>query len=216
MKHNALIVWGGWQGHGPEACAGVVREILTTAGVTTDVRASLDVFADAQAMSRFDLIVPVWTMGTLSPEQAKGLMEAVKNGAKLAGFHGGMGDAFRANTEYQFMVGGQFVAHPGGIREYEVKIVRPDHPLMKGLDDFKVVSEQYYMHVDPTNEVLATTRFDGTGAEWIAGAVIPVVWTRRYGAGQVFYMSLGHVAEDFKVPEVHEILRRGLTMDYTG
>ena len=102
------------------------------------------------------------------------------------------------------------VAHPGNIIDYEVNIINHDDPITAGLKDFKMHSEQYYMHVDPSNEVLATTTFSGEHAPWIAGTVMPVVWKRMYGAGKVFYSSLGHVARDFDVPEAKEIVRRGM------
>ena len=59
---------------------------------------------------------------------------------------------------------------------------------MQGITDFDYPSEQYYMHVDPANEVLATTTFSGEHAPWIEGVVMPVVWKRRYGEGRVFYL----------------------------
>jgi hypothetical protein len=149
-------------------------------------------------------------MGTITPEQEAGLLDAVRSGVGIAGWHGGMGDSFRNNTEYQFMVGGQWVAHPGNIIDYEVNIIKPEDPIVAGLSDFKMHSEQYYMHVDPSNEVLATTTFSGEYCEWIAGTVMPVVWKRRYGKGRVFYSSLGHVAKDFEVPEALEIMKRGM------
>jgi hypothetical protein len=121
-----------------------------------------------------------------------------------------MGDSFRNNTEYQFMVGGQWVAHPGGVIDYRVNIINHTDPITKGLPDFDMHSEQYYMHTDPSNEVLATTTFTGAHCAWIGGAVMPVVWKRRWGAGRVFYTSLGHVAADFRVPEAAEIVRRGM------
>ncbi|MGI4766850.1 MAG: ThuA domain-containing protein, partial [Janthinobacterium lividum] len=115
------------------------------------------------------------------------------------------------SVDYQFMVGGQWVAHPGNIIDYEVEVTRPDDPIMAGLPArFPYRSEQYYMHVDPSNEVLATTRFTGDYAEWIDGVVMPVAWKRRHGAGRVFYSSLGHVASEFAVPEMRSILRRGM------
>jgi type 1 glutamine amidotransferase len=108
------------------------------------------------------------------------------------------------------MVGGQWVAHPGGVIDYSVTITNHTDPITAGLKDFKMHSEQYYMHTDPTNEVLATTTFRGDAVPWIAGAVVPVAWKRTWGAGKVFYASLGHVAKDFEVPEAREIVRRGL------
>jgi hypothetical protein len=161
-------------------------------------------------MMSLDLIVPVWTMGTITNEQEKGLLDAVMSGIGIAGWHGGMGDSFRNNVNYQFMVGGQWVAHPGGVIDYEVNITKHDDPIVAGLDDFAMHSEQYYVHVDPANEVLATTTFNGDHAYWIDGSVVPVVWKRRYGKARVFYSSLGHVAKDFDVPEALEIVKRGM------
>ncbi|NJO37463.1 MAG: hypothetical protein HC871_07400, partial [Rhizobiales bacterium] len=135
---------------------------------------------------------------------------AVRGGVGLAGYHGGMGDAFRNEPGYQFMCGGQWVAHPGNIIDYRVDITRPDDPIMAGLTDFAYRSEQYYMHVDPANEVLATTTFTGEHAPWIDGVVMPVVWKRRHGDGRVFYSSLGHVASEFEIPEMATIVRRGM------
>lgn len=157
-----------------------------------------------------DLVIQVFTMSSIKKEQEKGLLSAVKNGLAIAGWHGGLGDAFRQNTQYQFMVGGQWVAHPGGIIDYEVNITKPNDPIMEGLSDFKMNSEQYYMHIDPANEVLATTTFNGEHAYWIDGTVMPVVWKKRFGKGKVFYSSLGHVAKDFEVEEALLIMQRGI------
>jgi len=157
-----------------------------------------------------DLIVQVWTMGTITREQEKALLNAVSNGVGLAGWHGGLADSFRQNTEYQFMIGGQWVAHPGGVIDYEVNIIDHKDPVTKGISDFKMHSEQYYMHVDPNVKVLATTTYNADHADWIDGTVIPVVWKKMYGKGRVFYNSLGHVAVDFNVPEAFEIMKRGI------
>ncbi len=207
---KALIVAGGWAGHEPVQCAGIFAHLLEVADFEVEISETLDSFLNAEKMAILDLIVPVWTMGEISPDQLKGLILAVENGAGLGGWHGGMADAFRAATDYQFMVGGQWVAHPGNIIDYTVKITRSEDPIMDGLRDFRMQSEQYYMHVDPSNEVLATTTFDGTIHPHIAGTVMPVVWKRRWGKGKIFYSSLGHVAADFDVPEAREITRRGL------
>ena len=150
-------------------------------------------------------------MGTIGNEAEQGLLDAVRSGVGIGGWHGGMGDAFRQNTEYQFMVGGQWVAHPGNIIDYRVEITEKSDPIVSGIEDFPMHSEQYYMHTDPGNHVLAVTRFGGEHAPWIAGTVMPVVWTRHYGLGRVFYSSLGHTLEDFKrTPQILEITVRGL------
>ncbi len=123
---------------------------------------------------------------------------------------GGAGDAFRQSALYQFMVGGQWVAHPDNIKDYTVQIIDHDDPITAGLNDFAMHSEQYYMQVDPSNTVLATTTIECEEAPWVNGCVMPVVWKRYCGEGRVFYSSLGHVASDFDVPEAREIQRRGL------
>lgn len=207
---SALIVWGGWEGHEPRQTAELFARELAEEGFHVDLEQTLDCFLDADRLAATDLIVPVFTQSTITREQAQGLLDAVKSGTGIGGWHGGMADAFRDNTEYQFMVGGQWVAHPGNIIDYTVNITAHDDPIMAGLDDFPMHSEQYYLHVDPSNEVLATTIFSGEHAPWIAGTVMPVAWKRRYGEGKVFYCSLGHVATDFAVSEARTIVRRGL------
>jgi uncharacterized protein len=209
---KALINWGGWSGHEPEQCAELFAGVLRDEGFEVRVVSDLEVYTDAEYMQSLTLIVPVWTMSTITKEQEAGLLGAVKGGIGIAGWHGGMADSFRNNTEYQWMVGGQWVAHPGNVITYQVNITKPDDPIVAGLNDFTMQSEQYYMHVDPSNDVLATTTFSGKegDAPWIAGAVVPVVWKRHYGQGRVFYSSLGHVRKDFDVPEAREIVRRGM------
>ena len=207
---EALIVWGGWSGHEPEQGAKIVASMLEEEGFKTYVETTTEAFADP-AIADMSLIVPIYTMSKIEKEELDNLSRAVQGGVGLAGYHGGMGDAFRDAVEYQFMVGGQWVAHPGNIIDYTVEVTRPDDPVMAGLPaSFPYRSEQYYMHVDPSNEVLATTRFTGAHAAWIDGVVMPVVWKRRYGQGRVFYSSLGHVASEFDVPEMRTILKRGL------
>jgi uncharacterized protein len=206
---EALIVWGGWSGHEPERCARIVAGMLEEEGFGIRVENSTAAFADP-GLAAMSLIVPIITMSKIEKQELENLTRAVRGGAGLAGFHGGMGDAFREAVEYQFMCGGQWVAHPGNIIDYRVNILRRDDPVMEGIEDFDYRSEQYYMHVDPSNQVLATTTFSGEHAPWIDGVVMPVVWKRRHGEGRVFYSSLGHVASEFEVPPMRAILRRGM------
>jgi len=207
---SALMVVGGWEGHEPRQCAETFAPLLREDGFAVEIADTLDVYLDAEKLRSLDLIVPVWTMGTITNEQEAGLLAAVQGGVGLGGWHGGMADSFRNNPAYQWMVGGQWVAHPGDVIDYEVNITAPDDPITAGLADFRMHSEQYYFHVDPSNEVLATTTFSGEHAPWVAGCVMPVAWKRRWGAGRVFYCALGHKAADFDVPEAREIVRRGL------
>jgi type 1 glutamine amidotransferase len=211
MGKKVLMVWGGWDGHQPKQCVDLLAPVLAADGYEVTVSDTMDRYKDRDFMAQLSLVVPCWTMGTIEGEQEKGLLEAVKSGVGIAGWHGGMGDAFRNNTEYQFMVGGQWVAHPDGIIDYTVNIVDHEDPITKGIGDFRMHSEQYYLHVDPNNQVLAATTFkDRQSAPWVDGTVMPVVWKRQYGKGRVFYSSLGHVARDFEVAEAKEIQRRGM------
>ncbi len=211
---KALMVWGGWGGHEPKQCVDVFEPFLKENGFEVTVSDTLDAYLNRDLMGSLSLVVPVWTMGQISGEQEKGLEEAVRSGVGIAGWHGGMCDSFRNNVEYQFMTGGQWVAHPGGVVDYTVNIVKgkAKDPIVAGLKDFAMKSEQYYMHTDPGNEVLATTTFSGEhgGAHWIKGTVMPVVWKRHYGEGRVFFSSVGHVAADFGVPEAKAIVQRGM------
>ena len=207
---KALFVWGGWEGHEPKKGADIFAPYLQEQGYEVEVSDTLDSYLDTEKLKELDLIVPIWTMGTITNDQEQGLLTAIKSGVGIAGWHGCMADSFRNNTNYQYMVGGQWVAHPGNIIDYEVNITKPEDPIMHGLHDFKMHSEQYYMHVDPMIEVLATTTFNDDYNPWIAGCVMPVVWKKRWGEGKVFYSTLGHVAKDFDVPEARTIFQRGM------
>jgi len=201
---EALIVQGGWQGHEPKQVADILEGVLRKHGFDVEVSDTLDAYLDAEKLKGLDLIVPEWTMGEIGKEQWAGLNEAVKSGVGIAGVHGGMGDSFRQNTDYQFMVGGQWVAHPGGVIDYRVHIVDHADPVTAGLGNFDMHSEQYYMHVDPAVHVLATTTFE------FNGCTMPVVWKKLWGKGRVFYSSLGHVAKDFDTPEALTVIERGM------
>jgi len=157
-----------------------------------------------------DLIVQCWTGGRLTQAQEDGLLTAIRGGTGFAGWHGGIVATAYENAGYQFMVGGRFVGHPGGFVPYRVNVA-PGHPIVDGVDDFDVHTEQYFCHVDPTLTVLATTTFTGDhGAPETAGAVMPVVWVKRYGAGRVFVNTLGHAPADLLVPATNQITSRGL------
>ena len=166
-------------------------------------------------MEKQDLIIQYWTMGTITDDESKGLIEAIKSGTGLVGCHGGIGDSFRNNTDYQYMVGGQWVTHPGGKINYKVEIGQTNDPVTNGVGDFEIFNtEQYYMHVDPNVKVLARTTFSGEHDQWIKGATMPVVWKKMHQNGRVFYISIGHNPEDFDHPAVWTMLTRGI--DWAG
>ncbi len=210
MMKKVLFVWGGWEGHEPKACTDLFALHLGQLGYDVIVSDSLDSYLDADLMASLDLIVQCYTMSQITPEQEHGLLETIKAGTGFAGWHGGMIDAFRNSTEYQFMVGAQWVAHPGNIIDYTVQITKPLDPIVAGLADFAMHSEQYLMHIDPSLEVLAATTFTAEHCAWIDGLVMPVAWKKRWGQGKVFACALGHVRQDFDVPEALAITLRGM------
>jgi type 1 glutamine amidotransferase len=211
-EKSVLMVWGGWEGHEPKKCIDIFSPWLKDQGFDVEISEGLDAYLDKDNLNSKDLVVQVVTQipENEDSEPVKNLCDAVRNGVALAGWHGGMCDSFRMIPYYQFMTGGQWVAHPGGKIDYEVNIINHDDPITKGLSDFKMHSEQYYMHVDPINDVLVTTTFNDEHAPWIDGVEMPVVWKKMFGKGKVFYSSLCHNAKDFEVPEALEIMKRGM------
>ncbi len=212
MSRGALIIHGGWDGHQPREVADICARVLRDDGFDAELWDSLDAFNDTGNLARLSLIVPIWTMGKISDRQLANVCNAVRSGVGIAGCHGGMCDSFREATEWQFMTGGQWVAHPGndGTR-YVVNIRDRSHPITRDLDDFEVISEQYYMHVDPAVKVLATTRFPVADGPHVGNGPVdmPVVWTKLYGKGRVFHNSLGHQANIVAMEPNLTLMRRG-------
>ncbi|MBC7807479.1 MAG: ThuA domain-containing protein [Akkermansiaceae bacterium] len=213
---SALLVWGGWDGHQPKEVAELLQGELVRHGFAVEVSDTLDAYLDEEKLKSLDLIVPLWTMGAIKQEQLRPLLNAVKSGVGIGGVHGGMCDSFRNETEYQWMTGGQWVAHPGndGV-EYTVEIRDPDHFITQGSPAvLNIKSEQYYLHVDPAVRVLATTRFpvDGVDGPHLKNGTVdmPTVWTKYWGEGRVFYNALGHQANVVAQPDVLNLTVRGL------
>lgn len=217
-EKRALVVRGGWEGHSPVAATDRFVPFLIERGFVVETSESLDSYLDHGLMADVDLIVQCWTMGEITANQFAGLEKAVLGGAGLAGWHGGIADAFRADLTYNFMIGGQFICHPGDpedseFTDYKVDVVpeRATHPIVSGIGSFWLHTEQYYVHADPSNDVLATTTFGPNPRyPWIQDTTMPVVWTRPWGSGRVFVCTVGHKLDDLDAPEVRTIIERGL------
>jgi type 1 glutamine amidotransferase len=204
---RALLFHGGWPGHAPEAIARRLRADLAPLGLQVDLHADLACLDDAKAVAAYDVIIPNWTMGTLTPEQTKNLLAAVHAGTGLAGLHGGAGDAFRGNLDYEWALGGHFVSHPH-VGDYTVRLTPIASPITEGLPrEFPYRSEQYYLLIDPVVEVLADSLYTHAGRT----CVMPIAWTKSWGAGRVFYSALGHAPAEFDefVP-AYQLTLRGL------
>ena len=214
---NIIYVYGGWKGHKPTESLDLMVPKLRAEGANVKIFDTLSVYTDEKLMAETDLIIQIWTMGKITEKQFEGLEKAIINGTGFAGWHGGLGDAFRDNLKYQFIVGGQFLFHPGGHIDHSIKIIDKSDPITQGLKDFNLKkTEQYYMLVDPNIKVLAISEFDREKYEKpkkkenkITGSTMPVVWKKNYGKGRIFYSSIGHHLTEFEVPEVMTMQMRG-------
>ena len=212
---KAWIIQGGWIGHEPEKVSARFAKMLRKEGFEVDIFDTLQVMVERRdELNDLDLLVPIWTCGEITHEQSVAAAHAVgKYGVGLAGCHGGMCDAFRFDVEWQFMTGANWVSHPGGDgTKYRVNVKKSSSPLTEGIPDFDVCSEHYYLQVDPAIDVLATTRFPSVNYFHAANGEVdvPVAWTKRWGHGRVYYISLGHHDDVFNIPEASEMMRRGM------
>ena len=196
---NVLVVWGGWEGHKPSLFASHVEKWLISENANYQINNSLNAYNNFEELIKYDLIIQSVTLGQISENQEANLVKAVRSGVGIAGAHGGLADSFRNNTNYQFMIGGQFVKHPGGKVKFKINML--DDELTEGLDDFEIFTEQYYLHYDPNIEIIANTKFNGETFPSIEDVVMPVSWKKTYGKGKVFYLSIGHDPNEFMMHE---------------
>ncbi|WP_104403524.1 ThuA domain-containing protein [Vibrio penaeicida] len=227
MKKAALFV-GGWEGHTPEAFCTWATNLLKEEGFEVVVYDSFSPLLDRELTSDIDLIIPIWSsarsshqeeFGNISREEEQGLLAAIAGGCGIAGWHGHMGDAFRDHPTYHFLIGGQFVAHPPGWPDnpipsddfihYPIRFHDSKDGITHNLSDFTMYGEQYYMLVDPSNDVLASTEFSGEHLHWIEGTKMPIAWRRFWDQGKVFYCSVGHTIRELEYPQIDELMRRG-------
>jgi type 1 glutamine amidotransferase len=212
---KALYLYGGFPGHRSYDLAPWGRGLLEE--LEFEVEEIHDPHLLERDLTRYDLIVLGWTQSQTTEDltdlaEAR-LWEAARAGTGFAGWHG-MVASFRASLPYSFLIGASFVEHPGGeaVRvPFTVKIVDRDHPVTRGVEDFEVASEQYYLHVDPAIQTLATTTFDGEpDVPWLAGVEVPAVYVKQFGAGRVFFAMGGHELEEMERPEVTRLVRQGM------
>ena len=222
---NALVVRGGWDGHQPVETTNVFIPYLEANGFNVRIEESPAIYADVEYMATVDLIQQTNTMNVITREEFDGLQKAVIAGAGFAGWHGGIADSYRNNSDYLQMVGGQFASHPGKAPE-ERKGEQPDnymphtinmtelgkvHPITSGISDFDLVTEQYWVLHDDYNDVLATTTQKVRPWDaWNREITSPAIWTRNWGKGKIFVITCGHNLEIVTEKNVRTIIERGL------
>lgn len=206
---NILVVWGGWDGHHPQLFAKYIEKWLISENVNYKIHNGVDAYSNYEELIKYDLIIQSVTMGQINELELDNLLKAVKNGVGFSGAHGGIADSFRNNPSYQFMVGGQWVSHPGGKVKFIVNILNDE--LTVGIMDFELFSEQWYVHYDPNIDIIATTTFDGTYFPEIDGVIMPIAWKKLYGKGKVFCLTIGHDPNEFTNNEnAWKLLTKGL------
>jgi len=225
IPKTALVVRGGWDGHQPVEATELFIPFLEQHGFTVRVEESPAVYADADVMAGVDLIVQANTMNTIEKEEFEGLRAAVESGTGLAGWHGGIADSYRNNSDYLQMIGGQFASHPGKHPDertgeqsdnymphrIEMTPAAAEHPITQGIADFELVTEQYWVLHDDYNDVLATTtQAVREWDPWNRPITSPAIWTRNWGAGRIFVSTPGHRVEILQNPNVKTIIERGL------
>jgi type 1 glutamine amidotransferase len=222
---TALIVRDGWEGHQPREATELFIPFLKANGFAIRIETSPDIYADAEYMSRVDLIVQCNTMASIEREPLAGLRAAIQAGSGMAGWHGGIADSYRNSSDYLHLIGGQFACHPGKHPDecigdmsdnyvpYRINILPSarDHPITRGLDDFDLVTEQYWVLSDHYIDVLATTTQAVRDWDpWTRPVVSPAVWTRQWGKGRIFVCTPGHRVEILENPNVRTIIERGM------
>lgn len=225
MTRAALIVRGGWEGHRPREATERFIPFLESEGFSVRVEESTAVYADADALAATDLIVQCMTMSTIEPNELQGLRNAIAAGTGFTGWHGGIADSYRNSSDYLQLVGGQFATHPAvgvgvtrlegeeNFREYSIQItdLGRTHPITRGLGDFELRTEQYWVLYDELNEVLATTTHPAEpGQPWHRPHTSPAVWTRLWGDGRIVISTPGHSLDILDHPTVRTIIERGM------
>jgi len=222
---KALIVRGGWEGHWPKENTNTFIPFLQEHSYEVRVEESTAVYADSIYMQTVDLILQCISMGTIKENEFAGLEDAVIRGAGFAGWHGGVVCAFPNTPRYMQMTGGVFVGHPGKSSEecvgnetdyfvphsYVITDAGKVHEITRDIEDFDLVTEQYWVLQDTYNQVLATTTQKvRLGDPWHEEVTSPAIWTRRWGAGKIFIITCGHNLDVVMERNVHLIIERGL------
>ncbi|MGO4536640.1 ThuA domain-containing protein [Leifsonia sp. 2MCAF36] len=225
MSKHALVVRGGWDGHMPVETTDSFIPFLRDNDFDVRVEEGTAVYADEAYLEGVDLVVQVNTMSSIEDAEFRGLQRAVLNGTGMAGWHGGIADSYRNNADYLHMIGGQFAHHAGkdpaervgdqsdNYIPYTVHITEygKSHPITAGIDDFDLVTEQYWVLSDEYNDVLATTTQSVRPWDaWNRPVTSPAIWTRQWGEGRIFVSAPGHRLEIVESEPVRTIIERGL------
>ena len=195
---NTLLLTGqnnhDWQRSAPfvrDLLEGTSRFSVTT---STDPSTTLE---DSTALAQFQLLFLDYNGPMWSDAARANFEKAVADGTGLVVLHAA-DNAFAGWVEYEKMVGllWREGASHGEFHEFPVTITDRDHPITRGIDDFKTWDELYHnlSHMHGVDCHVLATAFSATEMGG-SGKDEPMMVTTQYGRGRVYHHVLGHVWE---------------------
>ena len=173
---------------------------LAKAGYQLTFVASPEEALRPEMLQYYDEVMLYANHTTITPEQEKALMDFVEGGKGLVAIHCASA-MFTNSPKYIAMVGGQFLKH--GTGEFSAEIVKPEHPVMAGVQPFTTWDETYvHTKHNTENRTVLMERVDAQGRE-------PYTWVRTQGKGRVFYTAFGHDERTFSNAGFQKLIRNG-------
>ncbi len=145
----------------------------------------------------YDVLVFYDMMQVISPEQKDAFVKLLEKGKGAVFLHHSIA-SYQDWDEFEKILGGRYYLkpyeangqqHPGSTYKHDVDlkvhIEDTDHPVTKGMKDFKIHDEVYNgFFVQPNMHPLLSTDHPKSGK--IIG------WSHQYGASRIVYLQLGH------------------------
>jgi len=151
-------------------------------------------------LNKFDGLVIYANHEYLSPDQEAAMKAFVEGGKGLIPLHSATG-CFKNSDWYINTIGGQFASH--GVGEFVGKILKADHPVMQGINEFSTWDETYvHQRINEDMEVLMVREENGKQE--------PYTWVRNVGKGRVFYTAYGHDERTWQTLEFLNLVKNGI------
>jgi len=196
-----LLVVGG-KYHPFMECAALLKSFVeASGGYSVTVTEDWDALK-AERIHAFEAVVAYSQGGAPTDEQLAGLLGYVRDGGSFIGLHGASA-TWKECAPFHEMLGSRFAGH-GPVSEFAVKIVDSESPIVRNIDEFRIEDELYVLgDFDPVvSRALATAELNGE--------THVVAYTKTYGAGRVYYLSLGHDERAFNHPSFRALVLGGL------
>ena len=150
----------------------------------------------ADTLNRYDGLIVYANTTEITPDQEKALLSYVYEGGGFIPLHCAS-YCFLNSMRYTRLVGARFKSHGTGV--FNTDIVNPEHPIMKGLEEFETWDETYVHEMHDSDRTILQQR-DGE----------PWTWVRSPGKGRVFYTAYGHDARTWGNRGFHDLVERGI------